>query len=76
MCAKKLFVDVFNKVRAAVDQREKALLNRVDSYIDQKLQQVARQKQNLAEVQDQLHDSILESSADIGQFVNRYFIAG
>lgn len=59
MCKQAIF-EVFHKIRSAVDEREKMLLSSMDCYIDQKLSEVAHQKKNLVEVQDQLYQSIQE----------------
>lgn len=58
--------EVFNKVRAAIDEREKMLLSSIDGYIDQKLLEVMQQKKNLMEVQDQLYQSIQEIEQILG----------
>ena len=59
MC-KETVSEMFRKLHAAVDEREKALLSKIDSYIDKKISQVARQRKNLVEVQDQLYQCIQE----------------
>lgn len=59
MCKEAVF-EVFQKIRTAVNEREKMLLSSVDNYIDHKLSQVVHQKKNLVEVQDQLYQSIQE----------------
>ena len=59
MCKEAVF-EVFNKVRELVNDRETILLDKVDKYVDRKLSQVAHQKKNLSEVQDQLYQSIQE----------------
>lgn len=59
MCKEAIF-EVFNEIRTAVDEREEMLLNGVDNYIDHKLSQVAHQKNNLEQVQDQLYQSVQE----------------
>lgn len=59
MCKEAVY-EVFNKVRTAIDEREKVVLSRVDSYIDQKLSRVTYQRKNLTEVQDQLKQNIQE----------------
>jgi hypothetical protein len=58
---KKVISESFQKLRMAVDKREKMLLSSVDCYADQKLSEVAQQKKNLVEVQDQLYQSIQEA---------------
>lgn len=59
MC-KDAITEVCNEVRAAIDEREKKLIDNIDNYIDKKLSEVMQQKKNLTEVQDQLYQSIQE----------------
>ena len=59
MCKEAIF-EIFNQLRRAIDEREKILLTGIDNYIDKKLIQVAQQKKNLEEIQDQLYHSIQE----------------
>lgn len=59
MCKEAIF-EVFNEIRTALDERERKLLKGIDSYIDHKLSQVAYQKKNLEQVQDQLYQSVQE----------------
>ena len=59
MC-KQAILEVFHKVRTAIDEREKMLTSTIDCYVDRKLLEVTQQKKNLIEVQDQLYQSIQE----------------
>ena len=59
MC-KEAVLGVFDALRRAVDEREKKLLNSIDTYVDKKLSHVVHQRKNLVEVQDQLYQSIQE----------------
>lgn len=59
MCKEAIF-EVFNEIRTAMNEREEMLLKGVDSYIDHKLSQVAYQKKNLEQVQEQLCQSVQE----------------
>lgn len=57
---KEAILEVFNKVRAVIDEREKSLLTNVDHYIDKKLFRVVHEEKKLSAVKDQLQQSILE----------------
>ena len=57
---KEAVLEVFNKLRRAVNEREKKVLDNIDMYIDKKLSHVEQQQKNLIEVQDQLYQSIQE----------------
>ncbi len=59
ICKEAVF-EVFDILRRAVNDREKKVLNSIDSYIDKKLSQVVHQQKNFVEVQDQLYQSIQE----------------